>query len=86
MAKRTENKKRMVATQWANGLHGSWPCSLQAVVRKWPREIYHSYPATQADDIQVFKTGTNRPYSAELLGKVAVKETDIPHISVMTRS
>ena len=73
MAKRTENKKE-------NGCYaiGKWFAWVVALLvtgcsPKVATEIYHSYPATQADDIQVFKTGTNRPYSAELLGKVAVK-------------
>ena len=73
MAKRTENKKE-------NGCYaiGKWFAWVVALLvtgcsPKVATEIYHSYPATQADDVQVFKTGTNRPYSAELLGKVAVK-------------
>ena len=65
MAKRTENKKE-------NGCYaiGKWFAWVVALLvtgcsPKVATEIYHSYPATQADDIQVFKTGTNRPYSAK---------------------
>ena len=73
MAKRTENKKENGCYAIGKWFAWAWPCSLQAVVRKWPRKSIILTPTTQADDVQVFKTGTNRPYSAELLGKVAVK-------------
>ena len=73
MAKRTENKKENSC--YAIGKWFAWAVALlvTSCSPKVVTEIYHSYPATQADDVQVFKTGTNRPYSAELLGKVAVK-------------
>ena len=73
MSKRTENKKENSC--YAIGKWFAWAVALlvTSCSPKVVTEIYHSYPATQADDVQVFKTGTNRPYSAELLGKVAVK-------------